>query len=57
MAFPSSRESLGVIAARRALRGAKAKPTERDRPPPSTLPGRRGRVLPGQLDLAGREHK
>jgi hypothetical protein len=53
--FRSSPESPGAAAARRALEWRKGKPTENDRPPPSTL-GCRARVLPGQLDFGGHEH-
>ncbi len=53
-----SSESRGVAAAQRFfLKARKGKPTENDRPPPSTLPGRSARVLPGQLDIHGREHE
>jgi len=50
-------ESAGVREALRALRQRKGRPTSADQPPPSTLPGRRVRVLKGQLDLDGHEHK
>jgi hypothetical protein len=41
--------------ATRALRLRKGK-ADGWRPPPSTFPGRRVKILPGQLDLDGREH-
>lgn len=34
------------------LRGAAQRvPTDADRPPPSTFPGRRPRIIPGQLEF------
>jgi hypothetical protein len=41
----------GLCEALRLSRLPKRKPTEADRPPPSTLPGRKTRPLPGQLSL------
>jgi hypothetical protein len=43
-----------------AIRASKLKPrkpTEGDRPPPSTMPGRRPRLLDGQIDIFGVEHR
>jgi hypothetical protein len=45
----------GVKKALQALRLPKRKPTDADRPPPSTFPGRKAKVLPGQLDFEGHE--
>ncbi len=41
-----------LAATLRALRLDRRKPTEADRPPASTFPGRKATVLPGQLELA-----
>jgi hypothetical protein len=38
-------------AALRALRARKGAPTEADAPPPSTFPGRKPKLIPGQLAL------
>ena len=38
-----------------ARKGLLRKPTEHDRPPPSTLPGQQRKPLPGQTDLFGGE--
>jgi len=43
--------SPGLAEALRLLRLEKRRPTEADRPPPSTLPGRKLRPLAGQLEL------
>lgn len=53
MTSPSSGK--GVSAALRALQGGQGKPTDDDRPSPSTFPGRQPTLLPGQLDLDGHE--
>ena len=53
----SNRKSAGMAVAMRSLGRRKGKPTESDRPPPSTFPGRRIRVLPGQLGLDVDEQK
>lgn len=45
----------GLREALRARRLAKRTPTEADAPPPSTLPGKKVKPLPGQLDLDGNE--
>jgi hypothetical protein len=55
----SRSENPGLTAARRlwkrgVRRGA---PPDDDRPPPSTFPGRKPKLLPGQLDLDGQEHE
>ena len=41
--------SEGLTAAIRSLRAARRKPDDSDRPPPSTLPGPKPKILPGQL--------
>jgi len=57
MTSPSRRKSSAVAdALRLRLRGRKGPATEKDRPPLSVLPGRRIRILKGQLDLDGNEH-
>jgi hypothetical protein len=43
--------SPGAREAKRALSLEKRRPTDNDRPPPSVFPGRKPRVLPGQLEL------
>jgi hypothetical protein len=40
----------------RAVKLPKRKPTESDRPPASTFPGRKPKLVRGQLDLEGGEH-
>jgi len=47
--------SPGLAEALRLLRLEKRKPTEADRPPTSTLPGRKVKPLPGQLSLGAEE--
>ena len=47
------KQSPGVREALRALRLERRPPTEADRPPASTFPGRKERRLRGQLDLLG----
>jgi hypothetical protein len=47
--------SLALREALRALKLEARKPTDADRPPPSTFPGRKVSVRPGQLDFEGRE--
>jgi hypothetical protein len=39
----------------RAYKLPKRKPTDDDRPPPSTFPGKKSKPLPGQTDLFGGE--
>lgn len=48
---PGLREA--VQAKRKRRQG---KPTEADKPRPSTFKGRKVKVLPGQLDVDGNEH-
>jgi hypothetical protein len=43
----------GMRDALRACKLAKRKPTEDDRPPASTFPGPKPKLLPGQIDLFG----
>jgi hypothetical protein len=45
------KQSPGLTEALRARGLPKRRPSEDDRPPPSVLPGRKARVLPGQLSL------
>jgi hypothetical protein len=51
----SKSENPGLTAARRAAK-AETGPPDAYRPPPSVFPGRRAKVLPGQLNLYGYEH-
>jgi hypothetical protein len=46
-----TREHPALANARRALKLEQRAPTDADRPPASTFPGRKGRRLPGQLEL------
>jgi hypothetical protein len=46
----------GMADALRARKLRKGLPAEKDAPPPSVFPGTRPKVLPGQLDVFGREH-
>lgn len=52
----SSRRNKAIGEAVRAARLPKQTPIENDQPPVRVLPGRRVRVLRGQLDLYGHEH-
>jgi hypothetical protein len=54
-AHNTHREPPSIAFARRLLKARTGPPREEDRPPPSTFPGRAPVVLPGQLDLDGRE--
>jgi hypothetical protein len=55
MAFSKSQHtSAGLREALRFLKAPKRKPTDADRPPPSSLPGRRARLVDGQLGLEER---
>jgi hypothetical protein len=46
-----------AVAVQAAKRGRSGPATDDDRPPLSSFKGRRVRVLAGQLDLDGHEHK
>jgi hypothetical protein len=49
-------EKRGLAEARRFVEARKGPPDdERDRPPVRPMPGRRAKVLPGQLDVYGSE--
>jgi len=45
----------GVKDAERAAKLSSRKPTDADRPKPSTFPGPKPKLLPGQLDMFGGE--
>jgi len=49
MISPTKGRSPGLREALRALAAPRRKPTDADRPPPSVLPGRKTKALPGQL--------
>jgi hypothetical protein len=44
-------ERAGMAQAKRALSAPKRKPDDADRPPPSAFPGRRPKMIPGQMSL------
>jgi hypothetical protein len=44
-----------LLEATKLAKARKGKPTEADVPPVRPLPGRKPKVLPGQLDLDGNE--
>jgi hypothetical protein len=46
----------GLRVAIRMLKARKGPVKEDDRPPVKPLPGRKPRILPGQLDFFGQEH-
>jgi hypothetical protein len=48
--------SSGIAEAKRALRLRKGPPADGDRPPPTPFPGRKVKLIPGQLDLDGVQH-
>ena len=50
-------DSAGLREALRAWKAPKRVPTEHDAPPPSTFPGRKPKLLAGQLDFDGNEVK
>jgi len=51
-----TRGDRGISAALRALKQRPGPPTEHDRPRPSVFPGKKVKLIPGQLDLAGNQH-
>jgi hypothetical protein len=52
----SSTERKALGEAKRAAKLPAGAPSEHDQPPVRALPGKRVRVLRGQLDLYGHEH-
>jgi hypothetical protein len=52
----SHSENPALVAARRAAKADKGPPPADYRPPVQVSPGKRIKVLPGQLDLDRREH-
>jgi hypothetical protein len=51
-----ARNNPGISEALRALKLRKGPPSDDDRPPPGVFPGKKVKLIPGQLDLAGNQH-
>jgi hypothetical protein len=52
-----ARGNPGINQALRALKMRKRPPTDDDTPLPSVFPGKKVKLIPGQLDLDGVEHR